>query len=90
MSQVKITAQPKVGVVAFTYEGDLVLVADGAVVDAGAWEAASKLEALAKHIAKGRLSATPIAEAIGEAMAESIAEPEGVDFELVAREESGG
>lgn len=82
MSQVKITAQPKVGTFAFSFEGDLVVLADGAVIPAGAWAQASKDEVLAKHVAKGRLSATPIAE--------PIAEPEGVDFELVAREESGG
>lgn len=62
MPKVKITASPKVGTIAFDHEGDLVLIADGAVVDASAWAAAQRLDALQLHLAKGRISAAPLAD----------------------------
>lgn len=65
MSQVKITAAPKVGTIAFDHEGDLVILADGAVIDEWAWEAAKELDALKAHLAKGRISASPVEAAAG-------------------------
>lgn len=56
---VKIIAHKKVGVVAFQHEGDLVVLADGAMISDSAWEAAKKLDALKAHLAKGRVSAEP-------------------------------
>lgn len=72
MSQVKITASPKVGTIAFDHEGDLVVLTDGAVLTADAWAAAQKLEALAPHLARARVSATPIP--VGEA--DHVADPD--------------
>lgn len=60
MPKVKITASPKVGTIAFDYEGDLVVLADGAEIDASAWAAAQRLDALKHHLAKGRVHAEPV------------------------------
>lgn len=59
MPKVKITASPKVGTIAFDHEGDLVVLADGSVIDASAWAAAQRLDALKHHLAKGRVHAEP-------------------------------
>ncbi len=59
MPKVKITASPKVGTIAFEHEGDLVVLADGAEIDASAWAAAQRLDALKHHLAKGRVHAEP-------------------------------
>jgi hypothetical protein len=60
MPKFKITASPKVGTLAFENEGDLVVLADGAEIDASAWVAAQLLDAIKHHLAKGRVHAEPV------------------------------